>query len=56
MDNDLHGRIEALVGGVVDAAQRHIVSAAGLDFPELNAAAVRGRLDASPLTAVTLET
>ena len=46
MNNDVHARVQALVGGIVDAAERHGVGAAGLDIPELNAAAVRGRLDA----------
>ena len=46
MDNDLHGRVHALVGGVVDATERHGVSAAGLDVPELIAAAVRIGVDA----------
>ena len=46
MDNDRHGRVHALVGGVVDATERHGVSAAGLDVPELDAAAVRIGVDA----------
>jgi len=41
MDNDGHARVHARVRGVVDATERHGVSAAGLDVPELDAAAVR---------------
>ncbi len=50
MDNDLHGRVIALVGGVVDATERHVVSAAGCNVPELNAAVVRRGLDAFPIS------
>ena len=46
MDNDRHGCVHARVGGVVDATERHGVSAAGLDVPELDAAAVRIGVDA----------
>ena len=46
MDDDLHGRVHALVGGVVYATERHGVGAAGLDVPELIAAAVRIGVDA----------
>jgi hypothetical protein len=46
MDNDIHARVQPPIGSVVDATERHGVSAASLDVPELNAAAVRIGVDA----------
>ena len=46
MDNDANGRLVALTGAVGDASERHGVGAAGLNVPELNAAAVGRGCDA----------
>ena len=46
LDNDPNGRVLALAGAVGDATEGHYVGAAGLNVPELVAAAVRRRLDA----------
>jgi len=49
MDNDANGRFLALTGAVGDATERHVIGAAGLNVPELNAATVRRGFDTCPI-------
>ena len=48
-DNDANGRFLALTGAVGDATERHVIGAAGLNVPELNAATIRRGFDTCPI-------